>query len=69
MTVVRRGLLLNVVDAQGLSHLVMPDDRASYEAHKTARATAHRNAACDAMEAALVEMMASYGAWTLWADE
>ena len=51
------------------THFVMPDDRATYEAHKTARETAHRNAACDAMEAALVEMKASYGAWTLWAPE
>lgn len=51
------------------THFVMPDDRATYEAHKTARATAHRNAACDAMEAALVEMKASFGAWTLWPPE
>ena len=51
------------------THFVMPDDRTAYEAHKTARETAHRNAACDAMEAALVEMKASYGAWTLWAPE
>ncbi len=51
------------------AHFVPPDDGAAYQAHKTARETAHRNAACDAMEAALVEMKASYGAWTLWPPE
>ena len=51
------------------THFVPPDDEAAYQAHKTARETAHRNAACDAMEAALVEMKASYGAWTLWPPE
>ena len=52
------------------AHFVPPDDEAAYQAHKTARETAHRNATCDAMEeAALVEMKASYGAWTLWPPE
>ena len=48
------------------SHFVAPDDEAAFRAHKTERATAHRNEACDLIEAALVEMKASFGAWTLW---
>ena len=51
------------------THFVMPDDTAAFRAHRTARETAHRDAACDAMEAALVEMRASFGAWTLWPPE
>ena len=51
------------------SHFVPPDDEAAFRSHKTERATAHRNAACDVMEAALVEMKASFGAWTLWPPE
>ena len=51
------------------AHFVAPDDEAAFRSHKTARATAHRNAACDVLEAALVEMRASFGAWTLWPPE
>ena len=51
------------------AHFVAPDDEAAFRSHKTAHATAHRNAACDVMEVALVEMKASYGAWTLWPPE
>ena len=51
------------------SHFVTPDDEAAFRSHKTSRETAHRNAACDVLEAALVEMRASFGAWTLWPPE
>ena len=46
---------------------VPPDDEAAFRIPQDrARDRAHWNAACDTVEAALVEMKASYGAWTLW---